>query len=307
MHKLRPDKGSENSTFKQNREQLQGAVQDMRLKDRDRRHVELSGGAGASGLGQRTGHNQKKAIGLQEYRDRQQGKRKVASAAATSSKLQGAEEEDWDRDLSLPRPVPEWRHFVTQLNQDPGDGSTVDSALGTITQEEEDVEADTAGDEEVEGGDGEAAIDVTLDANATDDLVWNDNDPYFEIEDESLGVHRTPVVASTPLSVPTEETVLSQPSSPGSEKLCREIPTVEPESIDTSTPDYTDVPLVGFTRPDLSRVFPWVKFEAQSMCEPPWRTELAQIQKDEEVRYIATVFTWFRWWRIRRGAWSLLP
>ena len=102
--------------------------------------------------------------------------------------------------------------------------------------EEEDVKADTARDEEVKGDDGEAAIDVTLDANATDDLVWNDNDPYFEIDDESSGVHRTPVAISTPLLTPTEETVLSPPSSPGNEELCREIPTVEPESIDASTP-----------------------------------------------------------------------
>ena len=118
--------------------------------------------------------------------------------------------------------------------------------------EEEDAEADTVGDEEVEGGDWEAAIDVALDANATDDLVWNDNYPYFEIDDESLGVHRTPVAASTPLLTPTEETVLSPPASPGIEKLCREIPAVEPESIDALTPDYSDVSLVGFTRPDLS-------------------------------------------------------
>ena len=53
--------------------------------------------------------------------------------------------------------------------------------------EEEDAEADTARDEEVKGGDGESAIDVALDANATDNLVLNDNDPYFEIDDESLG------------------------------------------------------------------------------------------------------------------------
>ena len=137
--------------------------------------------------------------------------------------------------------------------------------------------------------------------------MWNDNDPYFKIDDESLGVHRTPVAASTPLLTPTEETVLSPPSSPGNEKLCREIPTVEAESIDASTPDYTDVPLVGFTRLDLSRVFPWVKFEAQSMCEPSWRMELAQIQKDEEVRYITAVFTWFQHWKIRRGVLPLLP
>ena len=133
----------------------------------------------------------------------------------------------------------------------PGDGSTVDSGLGTIAMEEEDAKADTARDEEVKGGDGEAAIHVTLNANATDDLIWNDNDSYFEIDDESLGVHRTPVAASTPLLTPTEETVLSPPASPGNEKLCREIPAVEPESIDALTPDYSDVPLVGFTRLDL--------------------------------------------------------
>ena len=96
-------------------------------------------------------------------------------------------------------------------------------------------------------------------------------------------MHRTPVAASTPLSTPSEETVLSPPASPGNEKLCREILAVEPESIDASTPDYSDVPLVGFTRLDLSRVFPWVKFKAQNMGEPPWRMELVQIQKDEEV------------------------
>ena len=91
-----------------------------------------------------------------------------------------------------------------QLNQDPGDGSTADS----IGMEEEDTKADTAGDE-VKGGDGEAAIDVTLSADATDDLAWNDSDPYLKIDDESIGVHRTPVAALTPLLIPTEETSLT--------------------------------------------------------------------------------------------------
>ena len=195
LDKLQPDKGSKYSTFKHDREQSQGAVQDVCLKDRDQRCIELSGGAGASRSGQLTGHNQKKTIGLQEYQDQQQGKGKATSAAATSSKLQEAEEEDWDRDLSLPQPAPEWRHFVTQLNQDPGNSSTADSGLGTIAMEEEDVEVDTARDEEVKGREREAAIDVGLDANATDDLVWNNNNPYFEIDAGSLGVHRTPVAA----------------------------------------------------------------------------------------------------------------
>ena len=158
------------------------------------------------------------------------------------------------------------------------------SGLGTIAMEEEDGEADTAR-EEVKGGDGEAAIDVTLNANATDDLVWNDNDLYFKIDDESSRVHRTPVAASTPLLTPTEETVLSSPASPGNEKLCREIPAVEPKSIDALTPDYSDVPLVGF-KGSLDWTFleySHVKFEVWNMGEPPWRMELAQIQEDEEI------------------------
>ena len=252
LDKLRPDKGPKYSTFKHSREQAQCAVQDVHLRDRDQRHVELSGGAEVSGSGKRTGHNQKKTMGLQEYRDQQQGKGKATSAAATSSELQEPEEKDWDSDLSLSRLAPEWRHFVTQLNQDPGHGSTADSELGTVTMEEEDVKADMARDEEVEGGDGEAAIDVTLDANATDDLVWNDNNLYFKMDDESLGVHRTPVAASTPMSAPNEETVLLPPSSAGNKKLHREIPIVEPELIDVSKPDYIDVPLVEFARLNLS-------------------------------------------------------
>ena len=115
------------------------------------------------------------------------------------------------------------------------------------------------------------------------------------------------VAASTLLSIPTEETVLLPPAPPSIEKPCREIPAIEPESIDDSTPDYSDVPLVGFTRLDLTRVLPWVRFEAQNMCQPPWRMELSQIQKDEEIRCIDAIFTWFRWWRIRKGAWPLLP
>ena len=77
-------------------------------------------------------------------------------------------------------------NFITQLNQDPGDGSTTDSGLGTVTMEEC-AEADTASDKEVKGRGGEAAIDVTLNANVTDDLEWNDTDPYLEIDDENLG------------------------------------------------------------------------------------------------------------------------
>ena len=51
LDKLRPDKGPKYSTFKHSREEVQCAVQDVHLKDRDRRCAELLGGAEASGSG----------------------------------------------------------------------------------------------------------------------------------------------------------------------------------------------------------------------------------------------------------------
>ena len=120
-------------------------------------------------------------------------------------------------------------------------------------------------------------LHLTLDVDVTDDLTWHANDPYLEIDYESLGIHRTPVAALTPLSIPTEDTVLPPPESLSIKKPCRVIPVPEPESVDDSIPDYSDVPLVGFTRPDLTRVLPWVRNEAQNMCNPPWRMESSQI------------------------------
>ena len=72
-------------------------------------------------------------------------------------------------------------------------------------------------------------------------------------------------------------------------------------------PDYKDVPLVRYTGPDLSRVISWICFEAQSMTEPPWQTKLAKIKQDDDIRYVAAMFVWFRRWRIRSGSWPLLP
>ena len=46
-------------------------------------------------------------------------------------------------------------------------------------------------------------------------------------------------------------------------------------------PDYSDMLLSGFRRPELHQVIPWICFEAQNMCEPPWCTELALIRQDE--------------------------
>ena len=93
----------------------------------------------------------------------------------------------------------------------------------------------------------------------------------------------------TPLSVPMGDAVFPPPESLSIKKPCRKIPAPQSEAVDDSIPEYSDIPLVGLTRPELIKVLPWVRFEAQSMCESPWRTELSQIQKDEEVWYITAM------------------
>ena len=55
------------------------------------------------------------------------------------------------------------------------------------------------------------------------------------------------------------------------------------KSIEIRDPDYKDVILVRYTRPDLSQVIPCICFEAQRMMEPPWMTELAKIKQDDDI------------------------
>ena len=122
------------------------------------------------------------------------------------------------------------------------------------------------------------------------DITWDPEDPYLEFNDENSSTLQTPVAASTPVSIPTEETLT------GLEQLSLEESQVEnPELVLISEliSDYSDVPLVGFSRPELHQVILWVHFEAQSMCEPLWQMELAQIQQDEEICYLTAMFTWF--------------
>ena len=72
----------------------------------------------------------------------------------TTSTSEPQKDEDWDKDLTLPPPTAEWKHFVIQLNQDRGEGSITDLGLGTVVMEKGDAEVDT-GDAEVNTGDAE--------------------------------------------------------------------------------------------------------------------------------------------------------
>ena len=62
------------------------------------------------------------------------------------------------------------------------------------------------------------------------------------------------MAASTPVSMPTEETLFPVP--PSLKEPQREIPAPEPVKINDLIPDYSDIPLVGFSRLELHQVIP---------------------------------------------------
>ena len=114
--------------------------------------------------------------------------------------------------------------------------------------------------------------------------MWDKDIPYLEITDDSTTVHKTLVVSLTAAATPAVDAVLSPHESLGNKKPCRETMAERLlRSTEIGEPDYKDAPLVRYTRPDLSREIPWIHFEAQSMIEPPWLTELAKIKQDDDI------------------------
>ena len=216
------------------------------------------------------------------------------------------EEEDWDMDEMPPPcpPAPGLKDLVSQLNQDPRAESITYSGIGTSAMEE-DVTSNAVREESVKD---ETSCSILDHSSGPDDLKWNNETPYLEFMDDSTAVCKTPDVSLTPAATPALDVMLSPPESPGNKKQCWETMAERLlKSTEIREPDYKDAPLVGYTRPDLSQVIPWIHFEAQSMMEPPWQTELAKIKQDDDVQYIAAMFVWFQCWKIRSGALPSLP
>ena len=202
------------------------------------------------------------------------------------------EEEDWDADVTPPPcpPAPGLKDLVSQLNQDPRAESIADSGIGT-TAMEEDVASNAVRKESVKDETSCAILDRS---SGPDDLMWNEDIPYLKIMDDSTTVCKTPVASLTPAVTPAVDAVLSPPESLGNKKQCWETMAERLlRSTEIVEPDYKDALLVGYTRPDLSRVISWIQFKAQSMMKPPWWTELAKIKQDEDIWYITAMFVWF--------------
>ena len=126
-----------------------------------------------------------------------------------------------------------------------------------------------------------------------DDLTLNAHIPYFEFTDNSAMACKTPVAVSMLMVAPAGDALLSSPESPRSKKPCvceTVAERLQNASMVSMEPDYKDAPLIGYKRPYLSEVIPWICFEAQNMMEPPWLTEMASTKQDENIRYITVMF-----------------
>ena len=197
--------------------------------------------------------------------------------------------------------------MVSQLNQDPRAELTADSGHGTIAMEE-DVESNTVEEELIKDDTSCTALD---NSGGPDDLTWNADIPYFEFTNDSAMAHKSPAAALMPVVAPAGDAVLSSPESPWNKKPCvHEMMAERPlqnASMVIMEPDYKDAPLIGYKRPDLSEVIPWICFEAQNMMEPLWQTEMVSIKQDKNIRYIVAMFVWLLCWKVRSGSWPSLP
>ena len=219
-------------------------------------------------------------------------RRQKESAEVAGSATNAEEEEDWDAHVTPPLcpAAPGWEDLVSQLNQDPRAESIADSGIGT-TAMEEDVELNAVREESVKD---ETSCAILDHSSGPDDLMWNIEIPYLKITDNSTTICKTPVALLTPAAAPAVDGVLSRPESPGNKKQCWETMAERLlKSTEIREPDYKDAPLVGYTRPDLFQVIPLIRFEAQSMMEAPWQTELAKIKEDDDVWYVTAMFVWF--------------
>ena len=152
--------------------------------------------------------------------------------------------------------------MVNQLNQDPQVNSIAVSGCGMAAMEGS--EADAAGDEEVEGQDEGVTAGAALEAGVAD-LAWDPWDPFLKFDNENSGTTQTLVAASTPVLTPAKENMPSL-KGPDLEEPLAEEPQVEspsaedpkPMLIRELIPDYSDIPLVGFSQLDLHQLVPWI-------------------------------------------------
>ena len=154
-------------------------------------------------------------------------------------------------------------------------------------------------------------IDENASAENLSDVEWKEDDPLFEFNDENVTIPQTPDAASTPVQTLTENKTGSSLKSPLEKKPCfREsiavhlLKAAPPLCFE---PDYSDAELVGYNRPLLVNVIPWIKYKAQNIVEPTFRQELQCIREVNHLWYLIAMIVWFHRWRQEQGWWPSLP
>ena len=274
--------------------------------------VERKSGTAESSDG--AGHYPRNVIPCKEYIAH-----KAAEAKAlTTGKPTMEDEEDWHEELPLPprenlpgaKPSQqsqedEWKLMISQ---DPHSKSVAgDSGHGTMAATSEDNPVN--GDEELVKAVG--GIDKNVPVGDLSDVQWMGDDPLFEFNDENITIPQTPDAASMLVQTLPENKRGSPLKSPLKKKPCfceliavcliKATPPLHLE------PNYSDAELVGYTRPSLVNVIPWIKYEAQNMAEPTFRQELQCIREVNHLWCIIAMIVWFCRWRQKQGWWPPLP
>ena len=130
--------------------------------------------------------------------------------------------------------------------------------------------------------DAPTGIDENVSAGYLSDVKWKEEDPLIEINDEDVTVSQMPAAALTPIQALTENEMLSPLELPIGKPCFWESTTaclLKAASPLCLEPDYRDAELVRYTRPPLTNLIPWIKYEAQNMVEPTFRQELQCIRE----------------------------
>ena len=227
----------------------------------------------------------KSVISYKEYK----AQKEVKQRASAADKSTPGEEEDWDAESSLPpqetppgassmAPSQE-DDWIQMINQDLHSGSITDnSGHGTMTATRETESMEDV--KELTGVDG--GVNESASAEYLADVKWRDDDQLFVFDNDNVTKPQTPTTASTPVQACEEEDpVASSLESPlrkkphFQESIADQLSKTTPGRLE---PNYDKKELVGFTRPSLVDVIPWIRYEAQNMVEPIFREELQCIR-----------------------------
>ena len=251
-------------------------------------------------------------ISFKEYKAQKEAEQKDLTADKSTP-----EEEDWDADPPLPpwetppgagsmvlSQEDEWKWMI---DQDSHSGSiTGDLGHGTMTVMKETESMEKT--KELTGAIG--GVNKSTSAEYLSDIEWREDDPLVVFDDDNITKPQALTTTLTPIQTCKEDTVATLIELPLRKKPCFWETMADQLSktiLKCLKPNYDQKELVGFTRPPLVDVIPWIRYEVQNMVEPSFRQELQCIREIDHLRYIIVMIVWVRCWKQDQGWWLMIP